>query len=123
MKTDMTTNYIASLSEETRNLIPEAEIKKVFEEGFENTNSSSPPKFFGIGGGVAAGKNTLLKKLQTDNLLPRNVYIHDPDAVMLSLDSYQEALKERGAIEAQKLFDQPALEIAESMLRYVTCSP
>ena len=110
--------YVNNLSQETRMLIPEDEIIAMFNGALNNTASTNPPIFIGIGGGVAAGKNTLLRKLQAENLIPENIYIHDPDDVMVKLPSYQIYLAENGAQEAQKIFDKPALEIAEAMLKY-----
>jgi predicted ABC-type ATPase len=110
--------YVNNLSQKTKTLIPEAEIIAMFNGVLNNTASSNPPIFIGIGGGVAAGKNTLLRKLQADKSVPENIYIHDPDDVMVKLPSYQKYLAEHGAQEAQKIFDKPALEIAEAMLKY-----
>lgn len=106
------------LSEKTTALISQKEIEDLFARSFNNLPSQNHPEFFGIAGGTAAGKSTLFKKLKIDGQLPTDAYLHDPDEVMLALSLYQKTFKEKGAVIAQQLFDAPALDIAEAMLKY-----
>ena len=74
------------------------------------------PRIFAIAGSPAAGKTTFVQDKLREKFFPDNVFIHDCDAVMNSLEGYQADLKLLGSVKAFEKWELPARELAESML-------
>jgi predicted kinase len=74
------------------------------------------PTIFAIAGPPAAGKSTFIQEKIRENFFPEDIFIHDCDAVMNSLEGYQLDLKTVGSALAFQKWELPAREIAESML-------
>lgn len=111
--------YIDTISQETLAVVNRGEIEDAFKDFLGDLSSSprNPPQFFGIGGGVASGKNTLLRRLQEGEHLPSGAFVHDPDEVMIRLPPYKKALADGNLEAARSTFEEPAFEIAMAMLK------
>ena len=110
---------ISKQSEAITALIDKNTIKNIVKASFSTVvATNNPPQCFGICGGVAAGKTSLRKRLLAEGVLPETVFIHDPDDVMMQIPAYKSMVDHAQSREAQKRFDLPALEIAETLLDY-----
>jgi predicted kinase len=76
----------------------------------------SDPTIFAIAGSPASGKTSFIRERIKENCFPEDVFIHDCDAVMTSLEGYQADLQSLGSIQAFQNWELPAREIAENLL-------
>lgn len=75
------------------------------------------PTIYAIAGGPAAGKTTFVAQSLHNNLLPTSAFLHDCDAVMVSLPGYQKQLAtEHDPAKAWADWQLIAREIAEQQL-------
>jgi predicted ABC-type ATPase len=75
------------------------------------------PTIFAVAGSPAAGKTSFIqKKIKEETFFPKDVFIHDCDAVMDSLEDYQSDLRTLGPMKAFQNWELPAREKAESLL-------
>ncbi|MGZ3634124.1 MAG: zeta toxin family protein [Parachlamydiaceae bacterium] len=78
---------------------------------------SAGPTIFAVAGSPAAGKTSFIQaKMKEKGFFPKDVFIHDCDAVMDSLEGYQSDLHTLGPTKAFQNWELPAREKAESLL-------
>ena len=71
-----------------------AQIYEHFFSHVPSPSANTPPICTIIGGGVAAGKNTLRQKLFDDGVISHTMHLHDPDAVIQMLSGYKDQIHE-----------------------------
>jgi predicted ABC-type ATPase len=77
----------------------------------------SKPTIYAIAGGPAAGKTSYIAKALQAGTLPAAAFIHDCDAVMVSLAGYQQQLDLEDPIRAFNTWELPARQLAEEHLQ------
>lgn len=83
---------------------------------FSTLDLQEYPIIFAIAGSPASGKTSFIQEKNKENFFPKNVFIHDCDAVMTSLEGYQSDLQSLGPVIAFQNWELPAREIAENLL-------
>jgi predicted ABC-type ATPase len=79
-------------------------------------NLRADPTIFAIAGSPASGKTSFIQEKNKEIFFPKDVFIHDCDAVMTSLAGYQSDLQSLGPVIAFQNWELPAREIAENLL-------
>lgn len=79
-------------------------------------NLQANPTIFAIAGSPASGKTSFIQEKDKEDFFPKDIFVHDCDAVMTSLDGYQSDLRSLGSIIAFQNWELPAREIAENLL-------
>lgn len=74
------------------------------------------PIIYAIAGAPASGKTTFIQEKIKQKFFAKDIFIHDCDAVMTSLEGYQSDLKLLGPAQAFANWELPARQIAESEL-------
>ncbi|MDR3623653.1 MAG: zeta toxin family protein [Chlamydiales bacterium] len=74
------------------------------------------PTIFAIAGAPASGKSTFIQEHIKKNFFPKDIFLHDCDACMTSLNGYQSDLQHLGSVKAFQNWELPAREKAEFML-------
>jgi predicted ABC-type ATPase len=74
------------------------------------------PTIFAIAGSPASGKTSFIQKKNEERFFPQDVFIHDCDAVMVSLEGYQSDVELLGSVQAFQNWELPAREKAEALL-------
>jgi hypothetical protein len=83
---------------------------------FSTFNLQVDPTIFAIAGSPASGKTSFIQKKKEEDFFPKDVFLHDCDAVMISLEGYQSDLQCLGSLTAFQNWEIPAREIAENLL-------